>query len=144
MTGETDKIRDAFADQLTSFDQRLSSTPGDPQLLSDIREGIASLLLSAEDSEAKIRGVLQERYDSGDLSKATFQLVTTMLDRCVTERLLTSPDEEHYNITAPSAARPPDIDTCSSTRFPAAAWASSTRRSIDVSPKRVPIRAVLL
>ena len=110
MTGEIDKIRDAFAEQLASLEQRLSSTPGDVGLLSDIQDGIGSVLRSGENGEAEIRRLLQERFESGDLRKETFQLVRSMLDGYVTERLLTSPDEVEYSITAPPGARPSDIE----------------------------------
>jgi hypothetical protein len=91
MSAESDKIRDTFADQLSSFDDRLNATSNDVDMLAEIQEGIGSLLASSGGNEAVIRRVLQERYEAGNLRKETFQLVKSMLDRYVTERVPTSP-----------------------------------------------------
>ena len=94
MSPESEKIRDQFADQLSSFDDRLEATSTDVDMLADIQAGIGSLLASGAGSEAAIRGVLQERYEAGELRKETFQLVKSMLDRYVTEKVPTSPVPE--------------------------------------------------
>ena len=91
MTADSNKIRDTFADQLASFDDRLEATTNDVDMLADIQDGIGSLLASNSGSEAEIRRVLQERYETGELRKETFQLVKSMLDRYVTEKVPTSP-----------------------------------------------------
>jgi hypothetical protein len=85
MNAETDKIRDTFAEQLASFDDRLEATADDVDMLTDIQEGIGQMLASSGGSEAEIRRVLQERYEAGQLRKETFQLVKSMLDRFGTE-----------------------------------------------------------
>lgn len=91
MTADSNTIRDTFADQLASFDDRLEATTNDVDMLADIQDGIGSLLASNSGSEAEIRRVLQERYETGELRKETFQLVKSMLDRYVTEKVPTSP-----------------------------------------------------
>ena len=91
MSAESNKIRDTFADQLSSFDDKLDATSNDVDLLADIQKGIGSLLSSSCGSEAEIRRVLQERYEAGDLRKETFQLVKSMLDGYVTEEVPVSP-----------------------------------------------------
>ena len=91
MSAESDKIRDTFADQLSSFDDKLDAMSNDVDMLADIQEGIGSLLASSGGSEAEIRRVLQERYEAGELRKETFQLVKSMLDRYVTEKDSASP-----------------------------------------------------
>jgi hypothetical protein len=91
MSAESKKSRDTLADQLAAFDDRLQTMAGDVDMLADIQEGIGALLSSGENSEAEIRGVLQERFEAGELRKETFQLVKSMLDRYVTEKLPTSP-----------------------------------------------------
>jgi hypothetical protein len=91
MSAESDKISDTFADQLASFDDKLETTSNDVDMLTEIQQGIGDLLASGGGSEGTIRRVLQERYDSGDLRKETFQLVKSMLDRYVTEKIPTSP-----------------------------------------------------
>ena len=91
MSPESEKIRDQFADQLSSFDDRLEATSTDVDMLADIQAGIGSLLAAGGGSEAAIRGVLQERYEAGELRKETFQLVKSMLDRYVTEKVPTGP-----------------------------------------------------
>jgi hypothetical protein len=94
MSAESDKISDTFADQLASFDDKLESTANDVDMLTEIQQGIGALLTSSGGSEGTIRRVLQERYESGELRKETFQLVKSMLDRYVTEKVPTSPVEE--------------------------------------------------
>lgn len=85
MTAETDKIRDTFDDQLASFNDRLEASPDDVDMLTDIRQGIGSLLASNDGNEAEIRRVLQDRFDSGSLREETYQLVKSMLDRIVSD-----------------------------------------------------------
>ncbi len=94
MSAESKNVRDSFADQLSSFDDRLLATADDVDMLADIQEGIGRLLSASGNSEAEIRQVLQERYDAGALRKETFQLVKSMLDRYSTEDMPTSPIEE--------------------------------------------------
>lgn len=91
MSNNADKLRNAFADQLASFDDRLDSAATDVDMLTDIQAGIGKLLSDNQGSEKQIRRVLQERYDAGTLRKETFQLVKSMLDRYVTEKVPTSP-----------------------------------------------------
>ena len=62
MNSETDNVRDSFAAQLASFDDKLHSTSDDVEMLADIQEGIANLLASTGENEADIRRILQERY----------------------------------------------------------------------------------
>jgi serine/threonine protein kinase len=90
MNAESNKIRESLVDQLSSFEERLDSKIDDVRLLADIQEGIGQLIGTTDGNEAEIRRVLQDRYDSGDLRKETFQLVKSMLDRFVTEDLPTS------------------------------------------------------
>ncbi len=87
MNSDSNNVRDTLASRLASFDDRLSSTDADVDMLTDIQDGIGSLLSADGVSEAEIRRVLQERYESGDLRKETFQLVKSMLDRYVTENV---------------------------------------------------------
>ena len=91
MNAESDNIRDSLVDQLSSFEDRLDSKIDDVEMLAEIQEGIGRLLGDSGGSEAEIRRILQDRYDGGDLRKETFQLVKSMLDGYVTERLPTSP-----------------------------------------------------
>jgi serine/threonine protein kinase len=113
MSPESKKIRDQFADQLSSFDDRLEATSTDVDMLADIEAGIGSLLASDGGSEAAIRGVLQERYEAGELRKETFQLVKSMLDRYVTEKVPTSPvpAEPDRSIAAPEPESDDDFGT---------------------------------
>ncbi len=90
MSAESKKIRESLVDQLSSFEQRLDSKIDDVRLLADIQDGIGQLIGTSDGNEAEIRRVLQDRYESGDLRKETFQLVKSMLDRFVTEDLPSS------------------------------------------------------
>ncbi|MDH3374262.1 MAG: protein kinase [Gammaproteobacteria bacterium] len=87
MNAESDKIRESLVDQLSSFDDKID----DIEMLAEIQTSIGRLLGSSGGSEAEIRRVLQDRYESGALRKETFQLVKSMLDRFVTEQISTSP-----------------------------------------------------
>lgn len=103
MSSETDNVRDSFAAQLASFDDKLHSTNDDVEMLADIQEGIANLLASTGENEADIRRILQERYEAGALRQETFQLVKSMLNRYVTEDMPTSRIVKLVN--APAAAQ---------------------------------------
>lgn len=91
MSAESNKISDTFADQLSSFDDRLETTSHDVDMLADIQKGIGALLSSSGGNEAEIRRVLNEQYEAGKLRKETFQLVKSMLDGFVTEDIPTGP-----------------------------------------------------
>ncbi len=91
MSADFEKVRDTFADQLTSFDDKLHATAGDVELLAEIQAGIGELLATCSGRERQIREILQERFESGELRKETFQLVKSMLDRYVTEHIPTLP-----------------------------------------------------
>ena len=105
MSAETEKTRGTLAERLAGFDDRLNSTAADVDMLTDIQEGIGSLLATDGVTEAEIRKVLQERYESGDLRKETFQLVKSMLDRYVTEQLPAQPTPA---ATSPRVEPPPE------------------------------------
>jgi len=107
MSAESENVRDTLADQLASFDDKLKATADDVDMLADIQEGIGRLLTTTGSSEAQIRSVLQERYESGALRKETFQLVKSMLDRFVTENIATSPTPEEL-VPAPSREPQPE------------------------------------
>ena len=94
MSAEQDNLRTTFSDQLASFEDRLAGKEDEVQMLADIKEAIGRLLESSGGSEAEIRRVLQERFDTGALRKETYQLVKSMLDRYVTEQVPTSNNEE--------------------------------------------------
>ena len=93
MSAESDNLRVTFSDQLATFEDRLAGKEDEVQMLAEIREAIGRLLEASGGSEAEIRRVLQERFDSGELRKETFQLVKSMLDRYVTEQVPTSNTE---------------------------------------------------
>ncbi|MDJ0710166.1 MAG: protein kinase [Woeseiaceae bacterium] len=111
MSADSNKIRDTFADQLATFDDRLQSTTNDVDMLADIQAGIGSLLSANGGNEAEIRRVLQERYEAGALRKETFQLVKSMLDHYVTEKIPTSPtsaDSPMPSAVPEAAFEPPE------------------------------------
>lgn len=114
MSAESNKMRDSLVDQLSNFDDRLDSKVDDVRLVADIQDSIGQLLGAADGNEAEIRRVLQDRYESGDLRKETFQLVKSMLDRYTTEQVATSgtviiPRSE--NAETPPAAEAEHIQT---------------------------------
>lgn len=85
MNAESQKMRESLVDQLSSFEHRLDSKIDDVRLLADIQDGLGQLLGAGGGSEAAVRRVLQERYESGNLRKETFQLVKSMLNRYVSD-----------------------------------------------------------
>ena len=105
MSAESDNLRATFSDQLASFEDRLAGKDDEVQMLAEIREAIGRLLEASGDSEAEIRRVLQERFDTGALRKETFQLVKSMLDRYVTEQVPTS----NTNDESPQANEPANV-----------------------------------
>ena len=106
MNAESENVRESFADQLASFDDKLKATANDAEMLADIQDGIGRLLATTGNSEAQVRRVLQERYEAGALRKETFQLVKSMLDRYVTENIATSPTPEEL-VPASGSKQPP-------------------------------------
>lgn len=112
MNAESEKRRDTLADELAAIDNRLQSMADDVFMLADIQEGIGALLSSDGGNEAEIRRVLQERYESGDLRKETFQLVKSMLDGYVTEKLPTSPSGTG-TLVLPASELPPQPEPVS-------------------------------
>jgi serine/threonine protein kinase len=91
MSVEPKNVSSSFAEQLSSFDDKLHATASNAEMLAGIRQGIDRLLKTSGNSEAEIREVLQEQYDAGALRKETFQLVKSMLDRYATENMPTNP-----------------------------------------------------
>jgi hypothetical protein len=104
MSADSDNLHATFSDQLSSFEDRLAGKEDEVQMLAEIREAIGRLLEASGGSEAEIRRVLQERFDSGALRKETFQLVKSMLDRYVTEQVPTSNNRDGQQQADRSAA----------------------------------------
>ena len=94
MSADSQNIRDAFVDQLASFDDKLHAKANHVDMLAAIQKSIGNLLSTSSGSEAQIRQILQKRLNEGALRKETFQLVKSMLDRYVTEKVPTSPTAE--------------------------------------------------
>lgn len=150
MSAESDNIRESLVEQLASFDSRLDTTSDDVAMLAEIQDGIGKLLSDSGNSEAEIRRVLQERFESGELRKETFQLVKSMLDRYVTEHVPTSPDINRSmgrfepSMSAKPASTPtpgpaPADDPMSST----VVLPDATLKSPDSADDRVQIGSVL-
>ncbi len=109
MSAESEKIRQTLSDQLSSLDDSLGATSGDIAMLADIQRGIGRLLSDNDSFEGEIRGVLQDRFDKGDLRKETYQLVKSMLDRYVSENVPTSPTSNDDEQVALSETRKPEL-----------------------------------
>ena len=90
MSAESNQKGDTLADQLSSFENRLDGRIDDVQMLADIQDGIGQMLDSNGGNEGLVRRVLQEQYEKGELRKETFQLVKSMLDGFVSERVPTT------------------------------------------------------
>ena len=105
MSIESKNVQSSFAEQLSSFDDKLHATASNADMLAGIRQGIDRLLKASGNTEAEIRKVLLEQYDSGALRKETVQLVKSMLDQYSTENMPTSPDQEQP-VAPPGRAAP--------------------------------------
>ncbi len=90
MSAESNQKGDTLADQLSRFENRLDGRIDDVQMLADIQDGIGQMLDSNGGNEGLVRRVLQEQYEKGELRKETFQLVKSMLDGYVSERVPTT------------------------------------------------------
>jgi len=90
MSAKSNQQGGTLADQLSSFEDRLDGRVDDVQMLADIQDGIGQMLGANGGNEAQVRRVLQEQYEKGDLRKETFQLVKSMLDGYVSERVPTA------------------------------------------------------
>ena len=147
MSADSNKVRDALAVRLAGFEDRLNSAAPDVDMLTDIQNGIGSLLTSDGISEAEIRRVLQERYESGDLGQETFQLVKSMLDRYVSEKLPTSPSamqlatDEDSSVPA-TPARTPSL-TSDEDSFGATTVIPNDAPPINDAESRVQVGSVL-
>jgi serine/threonine protein kinase len=104
MSVQSENLRATFSDRLTSFEDTLAGTDDEVRMLAEIRDAIGRLIEASGGSEAEIRRVLEERYESGALREETFQLVQSMLDRYVTEQVPTSDrDARPANQDGPAA-----------------------------------------
>ena len=91
MNADQESLYQRLVKLLSALESQLDSQIDDVKLLAKIQKGIGRLLSDGSASEADVRRVLQERYESGELRKETFQLVKSMLDKYVTEIIETSP-----------------------------------------------------
>ena len=98
MNAESNKVREALADQLSELDESLGATIADAAMLTDLKAQIGRLLASGA-AEKEIRSLLQDRFDRGDLRRETFQLVKSVLDRYSTEQVETSPFDDERTAT---------------------------------------------
>ncbi len=145
MSADSKNVRDTFADQLSSFDDRLHSTVDDVDMLADIQDGIGRLLSASGNSEADIRKILQERFDAGELRKETFQLVKSLLDRFITENIPTSPTQ---TASEPAPGPRPVIPAVSEEQQGDDSFGATTVIPVDLMPKisaegRVQVGSVL-
>jgi serine/threonine protein kinase len=90
MSAKSNQKGGTLADQLSSFESRLDGRIDDVQMLADIQDGIGQMLGPNGGNEGQVRRVLQQQYEKGELRKETFQLVKSMLDGYVSERVPTT------------------------------------------------------
>jgi len=155
MNAESKKIRESLVSQLSSFEQRLDEKLDDVRLLADIQDGIGNLIGASGGNEAEIRRVLQERYESGNLRKETFQLVKSMLDRFVTEHVPTAGTAQPKQATPPQPPVPPayadsHVQTIaeaaqelSNTELPGSAQTAAAYDAVAAADNRVQVGTVL-
>ncbi len=91
MNANFDKIERSYPEELSEFAEQLHEQIADESLLDDIHSAVQSLLSGNGDSEADIRRILREQYQTGNLRDETFELVQRMLERAGEEDLAPAP-----------------------------------------------------
>lgn len=91
MSANSDNLKRSYSEQLSDLESRLGSTFDDEAVLAEIHVAIKGLLTNKGDSEARIRAILQKRFEAGDLRPESFELVQKMLERILTENVSTMP-----------------------------------------------------
>lgn len=81
MSAKPDNLKLTDTEQFSDLASRLQNQVNDESVLAEIHVAIKELLSNNSATEARIREILQRRYDSGDLRPETFELVHKMLDR---------------------------------------------------------------
>ena len=115
MTSENDSLARAYTEQLSDFESQLRHTMEDESLLQDVFRAIRELLKDHKESEADIRKILHDRFESGQLREDTFEVVQRMLDRIVSEFVATLPDGGETTAFIDTDVIPPQtLDTESS------------------------------
>ena len=94
MSSDKDSAERTYSDQLVDFESQLRHTMDDESLLQDVFRAIRELLKDHRESEADIRKILHDRFETGQLREETFQVVQRMLDNIVTDFVATLPGEE--------------------------------------------------
>lgn len=94
MTAEKNNLDQSYSDQLSDFEGQLKQTMDDESLLQDVHRAIRNLLKEHRESEADIRQILSDRFESGTLRQESFQLVQRMLERVISDDIATMPGME--------------------------------------------------
>ena len=89
MAGMADNSPKSYAEQLSDFASELKGHIDDEAMLHEIHLAIKTLLSSDGASESKIRSVLQQQFERGDLREESFQLVQKLIDNIMSEDIPT-------------------------------------------------------
>lgn len=98
MNANSENLEGTFSDCLAEIERYLEEHQDDRTLLREVRAAMAAFVSGNGRAEADIRAILHKRLNEGALRRETFQLVSEMLDRVVSEHVETSP-----NVSAPDA-----------------------------------------
>ena len=89
MSSKIDNLKLSDTEQFSDLSSRLESQVDDETVLAEIHVAIKELLTNKGATEARIREILQRRFDAGDLRPESFELVQKMLDRIRSESVVT-------------------------------------------------------
>jgi serine/threonine protein kinase len=106
MNAKSDKLERSYSKQLTEFAEQLQKKIADEELLDDIHGAIEDLLWDDESVAVDIRRIVEEQHKAGNLRDETFELVSRMLDRMVTEHVATAPSEPEPEPVPPPQSNP--------------------------------------
>ncbi len=108
MNAESNHIRRLLDQKLAVLIDSFGAKAHDAKKLAKIQENIGRLLEENSDAEQHIRQALEKHLESGHLRKKTYQLISSIVDRCLTEDVPTSPGDISYESDRPPVLNRPD------------------------------------
>jgi serine/threonine protein kinase len=92
MNANLENPEQSYFKELSELTEQLRQQIADKSLVDYIHSAILSLISGNGSVEADIRRIIQEEHNAGNLRDETFELVQRILDRLVTEDVLTARD----------------------------------------------------
>ena len=96
MSAVVDNKDNLYSEQLSGFESELRDHIDDEAMLRDMHAAIREMLSGNGASERDVRDLLQKQYDLGELRHESFQLVQKLIDRIVSDDVMTEPVSADY------------------------------------------------